>query len=189
MPFAVKRLTPELLSDLEQLFGGNGACGGCWCQAWRIEPGEHWSDIKGAIAKARLRKGVRNGSIQGMLAYDKSTPVGWCTFGPRDSFPRLNRAPSLRCDDSDHVWSIPCFFVPRAFRGKGIASDLLAGALEEMKRSRAEIAEGYPTKPGKDGEYISAFSWTGTRSMFKKAGFTVAGNRKGAKQRVRKSLS
>jgi len=189
MSYTVRKLSPRLLSDLEKLFGANGACGGCWCQAWRIEKGERWPEIKGAKARSRLRKGVRNGSIRGMLAYDKSVPVGWCTFGPRHSFPRLNRAPSLRCGDPERVWSVPCFFVPRAYRGKGIASELLAGALKEMGRRGVEIAEGYPTKPGKDGKYISSFSWTGTQSMFKKAGFSIAGNPNGAKQRVRKFLS
>lgn len=189
MRFTTKELTPELWPLLEHLFGSNGACGGCWCQAWRIEKGEHWSDIKGMKAKARLRKGVRNGTVHGILAFDKKTPVGWCTFGPRDSFSRLNRAPTLQCSDSSHVWSLPCFFVPRAYRGKGVASALLSHALRAMKKRRVEIAEGYPTKPDKNGFYIASFSWTGTRSMFKNAGFTVAGNPDGSKQRVRKILS
>ena len=33
-------LTPELWSDLEQLFGARGACGGCWCMWWRLSAGE-----------------------------------------------------------------------------------------------------------------------------------------------------
>jgi predicted GNAT family acetyltransferase len=189
MPFTTKELTPELWPQLEQLFGSNGACGGCWCQAWRIEKGERWLDVKGSKAKARLRKGVSGGTTFGILAFDKEIPVGWCTFGPRDSFSRLNRARTLKCDDSFRVWSLPCFFVPRPYRGKGVASVLLAHALKAMERQGVEIAEGYPTKPDKHGFYIAAFSWTGTRSMFTNAGFTVAGNPGGSKQRVRKFLN
>ncbi len=189
MSITTKELTPQLWPQLEQLFGSNGACGGCRCQAWRIEKGEHWRDVKGPKAKARLRKGVRNGTTYGILAFDKKIPTGWCTFGPRDSFSRLNRAPTLTCDNSSRVWSLPCFFVPRPYRGKGVASAMLAHALTVMKRGGVQIAEGYPTKPDKNGHYIAAFSWTGTRSMFAHAGFTVAGNSNGAKQRVRKFLN
>ncbi len=53
---------------------------------------------------------------------------------------------------------------------------------------KVEIVEGYPVKPNKDGQYIAAFSWTGTRELFKNAGFRVVGNRDGGKQRVRKVL-
>ena len=188
MSFTTRELTPELWPDLEKLFGKKGACGGCWCQAWRIEKGVRWSDIKGPKAKSRLRRGVRTGVVHGVLAYDGRTPAGWCTFGPRDSFPRLNRATSLRCNDSSRVWSLPCFFVPREYRGQGVATALLTRALEIMRRLDVEIAEGYPSKPGAGGRYIAAFSWTGTRSMFKHAGFTLAGNPEGSKQRMRAHL-
>jgi len=144
--------------------------------------------VKGPKAKARLRSGVRKGTIHGVIAFDRGAPVGWCTFGPRDSFPRLNRARTLQCDDSYRVWSLPCFFVRRSHRGQGVASALLKHALKIMKHQNIEIAEGYPTKPGKNGRYITEFSWTGTRSMFRNAGFTVAGNRGGSKQRVRRVL-
>jgi GNAT superfamily N-acetyltransferase len=183
-----RKLTPELWPAVEALFGARGACGGCWCQAWRIERGERWKAVQGDVAKERLHAGVLDGSVHAILAFDEKTPVGWCTFGPRKSFPRLDRAPSLRCDDAERVWSIPCFFVARGYRGRGVATAMLAHALRAMAARGAEIAEGYPSKPGKDGRYIAAFSWTGTRSLFEKAGFSVAGNPDGGKQRVRKIL-
>jgi hypothetical protein len=43
-------LTPALWPALEQLFGPNGACGGCWCMWWRIEKGERYE------GKQRYRK-------------------------------------------------------------------------------------------------------------------------------------
>ncbi|NTV04038.1 GNAT family N-acetyltransferase, partial [bacterium] len=42
-----RELTPSLWPQVEELFGAKGACGGCWCQAWRIGPGEKWDEIKG----------------------------------------------------------------------------------------------------------------------------------------------
>jgi GNAT superfamily N-acetyltransferase len=188
MSLSTLELTPRLWPKVEALFGKNGACGGCWCQAWRIEKGEKWNDVKGVVAKERLRKGILKGTTRGIIAFDGETPVGWCTFGPRDSFPRLNRARSLQCDDSYRVWSLPCFFVIRGRRGKGVAKAMLKHALKVMKDKGVEIAEGYPSKPGPDGRYIDAFAWTGTISLFEKAGFVTAGNAEGGKRRVRKRL-
>jgi GNAT superfamily N-acetyltransferase len=188
MKISTRVLAPDLWPELEHLFRPNGACGGCWCQAWRVEKGERWEEIKGAPAKRRLRKGVVAGAVHGILAFNGKEPVGWCTFGPRISFPRLDRAPSLKCDDPSMVWSIPCFYVKRAFRREGVATALLDHALRAMRRAGVGIVEGYPAKPDSAGKYIDTFAWTGTRSLFQKAGFAIVGNPEGGKQRVRKTL-
>lgn len=189
MRITTKEMIPDLWPELENLFGANGACGGCWCQAWCIEKGDRWDGIKGPIARERLRAGVGNGSVYGILAFIQARPVGWCTFGPRDSFPRLNRARTLKCDDSALVWSIPCFFVARGYRRQGVAAVLLSHALEAIKGRGGKIVEAYPSKPDEAGEYIETFAWTGTQSLFQKAGFTVVGNPEGSKQRVRRVFS
>jgi len=189
MHLTTKELVPELWPKVETLFGKQGACGGCWCQAWRIEKGEKWGEVKGAVARRRLRKGILDGTVDAVLAFDGEIPVGWCTFGPRDSFPRLNRARSLQCGDSSAVWSLPCFFVIRGYREKGVAKAMIRHALRIMKARGVEIAEGYPSKPDRNGRYIAAFSWTGTISLFEKAGFVTVGNPQGGKRRVRKQLS
>ena len=56
MSLTTKELTPARWKDMEELFGANGACGGCWCMAWRIEKGEKWAEVKGANAKQRMKK-------------------------------------------------------------------------------------------------------------------------------------
>ena len=188
MDITTRDLAPELWPAVEVLFGATGACGGCWCQAWRFAPPEKWSTIKGATAKERLHAGILAGTVHGVLAFDGDTPVGWCTFGPRLSFPRLALARTLRCDDAERVWSIPCFFVARGYRGRGVATALLDHAVKSMVRRGVEIIEGYPTKPNESGRYIAGFAWTGTRSLFGKAGFVVVSNPEGSKQRVRRAL-
>jgi GNAT superfamily N-acetyltransferase len=189
MNVVTQDLSPHLWPEVEALFGTKGACGGCWCQAWRIEKGERWSDVQGANAKERLRNGILDGTTLGILAFDGDAPIGWCTYGPRDSFPRLNRARSLACDDSWRVWSLPCFFVLRQYRRQGVAGALLERALLAIAERGGEIAEGYPAAPNQDGSYIDAFSWTGTISLFEKAGFTLVGNPTGSKRRMRRLLS
>lgn len=188
MKLAFKYMAPELWDDVVALFGSKGACGGCWCQAWRIEKGEKWKDIQGEKAKERLHNGIINNTVFAVIAYDGIKPVGWCTYGPRLTFPRIERARTLKCDNAEIVWSLPCFFILRGYRRKGIAAAMLNHAIEDIKKRNGKIAEGYPSKPDGDGKYIDTFVWTGTQSLFSKAGFAVAGNPDGSKQRVRKYL-
>lgn len=189
MKIITKELTPDLWPALETLFGHNGACGGCWCQSWRVAKGESWDELKGAMAKERLREGVKKSTTLGILAFASDQPVGWCNFGPRLTFPRLERARTLKCADADQVWSITCFYVARGWRERGVATALLDHALRAMKKRKVRIVEGYPSKPDKDGRYVPTFAWTGTQALFQKAGFEVVGNPEGGRQRVRRNLA
>src|SRR5262249_49234892 len=45
MTWTVKEYAPSLWPALEELFGENGACGGCWCMVWRVQKGERWDEL------------------------------------------------------------------------------------------------------------------------------------------------
>ena len=189
MALEFRDLTPRLWPELERLFGKNGACGGCWCMWWRIEKGERWHEVKGAPAKRRFRALVRAGRANGVLAFEGGEPVGWCAYQRRVELPRLDRAPSLACDDAERVWSLPCFFVKAGWRGKGVARGLLGAALGQLRRRGAGVVEGYPVKPPRPGERMpGAFVWTGTPGLFRAAGFRPAARRPRGRQRVRLAL-
>jgi GNAT superfamily N-acetyltransferase len=182
-------LTPRRWKDLEKLFGPNGAAAGCWCTFWRLEKGERYADLKGAKAKKKMKAMVADGRAEGLLAYRGKEPVGWLTLGKRKDFPALDRAPSLQCDDAERVWSVPCFFIKPGHRGSGVAGALLEAAVEELRRRRAAVIEGYPLKPPRPGEKIpAAFAWTGTLPLFQKQGFKVVAAKAKGKQRVRREL-
>jgi predicted GNAT family acetyltransferase len=156
---------------------------------WRLEQGERFDEIKGPKAKRRMKALVESGKARGILAFDGDEPIGWCALGRRTDFAKLNRAPSLRCDDAEQVWSLPCFFVKNGYRGKGVAKALLQAALAVLRRSEVETVEAYPVRPKVAGQKIPpAFAWTGTRALFDPLGFQVVGNEEGGKQRMRKKL-
>jgi len=186
MVLSIRELKPGLWKDVEKLFGEKGACGGCWCMFWRHPLGEKWDEVKGKKNKQRFQKLVKSGKAHGALAYADREPVGWVSFDPRTDYLKLDRAPSLTCDDADRVWAIPCFYIAPKFRNKGVAAELLKAAVRMIKTKRGKIIEGYPVKPQKNGSKIpAAFAYTGTPPMFSSAGFKIVGGRDSGKLRVR----
>jgi GNAT superfamily N-acetyltransferase len=185
----IRELKPDLWPALENLFGPNGACAGCWCIWWRLEKGEHWPNVKGAPAKRRFKALVKSGKAKGLIAFDRDQPVGWLALGPRTEFLRLDRAPSLACDDAKKVWSLPCFYVKSGYRGKGVAMALLKRAVDLLRKRGAKVLEGYPVSPHERGGQIPAvFAYTGTVAMFDAAGFKPADKKERGKRRVRLEL-
>jgi GNAT superfamily N-acetyltransferase len=162
-------VTPERWTDLEKLFGKHGASGGCWCMWWRLKRSE-FVEQKGEGNRKALKRIVDSGEIPGILAYANGEPVGWCSVGPRESYPALERSRVLKRVDDKPVWSIVCFFVSKPFRYKGVTLALLKAAITHVKEHGGKIVEGYPVEP-KKGQTPDAFAYTGLASAFRKAGF------------------
>jgi GNAT superfamily N-acetyltransferase len=181
-------LTPELWPAIVQLFGDNGACGGCWCMFWRVEKGERYADVRGAPARRRFKRLVLDGKAHGVLAFAADEPVGWCAFQRRVELPRLDRAPSLRIADADRVWSLPCFFIKPGWRGRGVATQLLAAAERALRDQGAEVLEAYPVLATPERKLANTDAYTGVTGMFEAAGFECAAARPRGKQRYRKQL-
>jgi GNAT superfamily N-acetyltransferase len=151
------------------LFGPRGACGGCWCMYWRL-PRTQFTAQKGEGTKRAFQHVVESGEIVGLLAYAKGQPVGWCAIAPRENYPVLERSRILKRVDEAPVWSVVCFFVSKEFRGKGMTTALLRGAVDYARQQGARIIEGYPIEP-KNPRIPAAFAWTGLASAFRQAGF------------------
>lgn len=170
-------LTLDRWKDLEELFGERGACGGCWCMWWRLSRSE-FERQKGSKNKAALKKIVKSGQIPGILAYSEGKPIAWCSVGPRETYPVLERYRSLKRivenpaegGDDKPVWSVVCLFVAKPFRNQGVSVEIIKAAVNYAKKNGAKIVEGYPKEP-KKGRWPDAFIWTGHVSAFLKAGF------------------
>lgn len=70
MKLKIRALTPSLWPALEDLFGKNGACNGCWCMYWRI--GSAYRKNSREANKAAFHKVVKKGPSPGLLAFDGS---------------------------------------------------------------------------------------------------------------------
>ncbi len=175
-PVACRPVAPADAGAITQLFSANSVCRGCWCMHWRVEKGgKTWNACWGEPNRRTFLKLLKDGRVQGSLAFAADKPVGWCNFGPREDFPRLKRSRVLAYKAAPDTWSINCFFVAAGWRKRGIASGLLKSAMETAFERGARVLEAYPTPQRQGQDLVAPFAWTGTRALFAKAGFKPSG--------------
>jgi GNAT superfamily N-acetyltransferase len=179
-------LTPATWAAFEDLFGANGACGGCWCMYWRTTPPE-FRGGKGEGNRQALKGLVESGDVPGILAFLDERAVGWCSVAPRQQFPGLARARTLKPVDDQPVWSISCLFIRPGYRGKGISLALIRAACEHVAAQGGRLVEAYPVVPKK--KVADVFAWTGVASAFERAGFSTVKRPGEARIIVRREVS
>jgi GNAT superfamily N-acetyltransferase len=171
MPLTIRPLTPDLWPALADLFGQNGACGGCWCMYWRI--GSAYRQRPRADNMAAFRALVTRGPPPGLLAFEGEVAVGWCQLTPRAALPWLDRTWRLKRVDDLPVWSLSCLYVRKGHRRRGVTAALIRAALQAAKRADAPALEAYPL----DADESPSASGTGYASTFARAAFETIARR------------
>ena len=170
--------TPERWSDLESLFGKNGANAGCWCMFWRLERAM-FKKTKGEGNRQILKQIVEGDEQPGILAYDGMQAVGWCGIAPREKLAALENSRILKRVDNQPVWSITCFFTLKEARRQGIMEALIKAAVKHAKSNGAQIVEAYPINmqsPKLAGQTFNSYSgYMGVASAFRALGFEQVG--------------
>lgn len=179
---AVHPLTPERWGDLEALFGPRGACGGCWCMWWRLRRVD-FGRQQGEGNRLALKALVDAGEVPGLLACAGGEAVGWCSVGPREAYPVLDRSPVLKRVDERPVWSVVCFYVAPAWRGRGVMTRLLEAAVAYAREHGAALVEGYPKDA--PGRAPDLYLFTGLMPTFERAGFVEVARRSRTRPIVR----
>lgn len=177
--------TAERWKELEELFGSRGACGGCWCMAWR-KTKKAFVAGKGDANRRALKKLTASKVPPGVLLYRGDEVVGWCSIAPRANFVRLEASRVWAPVDEKPVWSVSCFFVKKGFRNQGLSVELLKGAMEFARKHGAKIVEGYPNDI--KNKLPDAFVWTGLMASYKRAGFKDVARRSEQKPIMRREL-
>jgi GNAT superfamily N-acetyltransferase len=169
----VRPLSEDDWPVIAELFGPNGVGGGCWCMWPRVpRGGKLWDECKGERNRDAFRRLVQAGEVHGVLAFAGDQPVGWCSFGPREDFPRLDTVRVLRHECGAGTWSIVCFYIKTAWRRRGMAGRLLEAATARAFALGARAVEGYPVLPKEPGVPApAAFAWMGVPALFEAAGY------------------
>ncbi|MHB8890748.1 MAG: GNAT family N-acetyltransferase, partial [Candidatus Limnocylindrales bacterium] len=168
----VRPLTVDTWEALAALFAAGGDPKGCWCQFWRMT-GSNWTHTTPDDKRDALRALVGRDPAPGLVAMRDGKAVGWVGLGPRENFGRLARSRTIPQLPGDGVWVVNCFVVAKTARRSGVARALLDAAVAYARAHGASVLEGYPAETG--GERMSSASaYTGTTSMFERAGFEVA---------------
>lgn len=165
--FVVRPLSPDTWPDFAALVERhNGIWGGCWCLEFHPE-GRERSARRRELKEAR----VRHGTAHAALVYDGDACVGWCQFGSPGELPRIKHQRAYREGlQALPDWRITCFFVDKGWRGKGVATAALAGALQQIARLGGGTVESYPEDAS--GRRVSAsFLYNSRLAMFEAQGF------------------
>jgi len=191
MTLRIEPLTPELWPAFEELFGPQGACYGCWCTAFRLEPKVRQA-LSGAEKKAVMYGRVQAGPPPGLLGFEGAMPVCWVQVGPRLDIPRWNtervasRPLGAEDENDPSIWAISCFFTAAKRRGFGYSHPMVAGAIAYAKANGAKLLEACPMDEAKRSKSIGLF--VGSTRVFKAAGFEKVAERKAGRPLMRLTL-
>lgn len=154
------------------LFGNRGACANCWCMFYRLKQAEFKAGKVNDINKNRMKKLIWEEKPVGVIAIHEGQAIAWCAFAPREDYLKLENSRIHKRIDDNTVWSIPCFFIDKKFRRKGISVALLQGVIEYARKNNIRIIEAYPTIPTQE-VLPDAFVWIGLYKSFERAGFEI----------------
>jgi len=173
----IQPATPALWPLIEDLFArrAGGDARFCWCIWWRVRAKDFAASTP-AANRARLHALVESGPPPGLIALEDGRAVGWVGLGPRPDFERIERSRVIPRVEGATPWAVVCFVVAEATRGRGVASTLLAAAVEHARAAGAPAVEGYPidVAAAPADAVRDTAAYVGTRSMFERAGFRLA---------------
>jgi GNAT superfamily N-acetyltransferase len=171
-------LTADRWADLETLFGPErGANSGCWCM-WLRANGPTFKALEKAGRKDAFRALVTEGPPPGLLAYQRSEPVGWCAVAPRRQSARFKTAKTSRLEEhdvSDDIYAITCFFIHKDYRQQGLMLRLTWAAIAFAQAQGAAALDVCAIEPDKPLVWGEGF--VGIASVFRHLGFVEIARR------------
>jgi ribosomal protein S18 acetylase RimI-like enzyme len=177
--YSTDELSSKTWSDFESLFRKPGEWSNCQCMWFHRQGPRPKEEVEGLTSKERNQKNfqnqknlVRRGLSHGILVYLAEDPIGWCQYGAKEEFPRIDNGPKYRgvppVEGGKKLWRITCFCVDKKHRNRGVAKVGLHAAMSSIKKKGGGVVEAYPTTR-KEGLALHRES----APMFKKEGFSV----------------
>ncbi len=192
MIIEIKKLTPDLAEDYARYFDTtphNDTYGiKCYCVSWRNDDSyfgdDHWYPTP-EERRERAIQFVKDGKLQGYLAYHDGRIVGWCnaTEDCRLGVKHLHSCgwPIEECREGIKIKSIFCFVIAPDVQRKGIATQLVERVCRDATHDGFDFVEAYTNDKFIDDGY------KGPLAMYEKCGFIKHSEQNG-KIVMRKSL-
>ena len=183
MNIKISKLTPDLAEDyalfFEKIPHDDHTVKDelpCYCVTWRSDDtyvgNDHWYPTR-EERRERAIQFIKNGKLQGYLAYHGNTIVGWCNAtGNCQSGVDYLRAyyPIEEYRTDVKVKSIFCFVIVPELQRKGIATQLVEYICKEAADDGFDFVEAYVNREFTD----TANELRGPLAMYEKCWFSKA---------------
>jgi len=187
MNIEIRKLTPDLAEDYAHFhdatpYRGPEGVIHCYCVSWRSggwsgADGEHWFPTR-EERREKAIEFVKNGYIQGYLAYRGDEIVGWCNANAdcRECAEYLRTYWPIEEVRADvRVKSIFCFLIAPEMQRKGIATQLIERVCRDADDEGFDFVEACVEKKPRKG----ATDFMGSTALYEKCGFSQYAKRKG----------
>ena len=179
MNLTIKPLTPELAEDYVSFFDetqhNDKWNTKCYCVCWCSNEPAGIDCSTEEKRKTVAIQFVKDGNLQGYLAYSNNEVVGWCNANTKADctagkfWKHMMSSVPIEESTDRKVKSVFCFTIAPRMQRKGIATQLLDRVCNDASEEGFDFVEVYPNK------FVNAESenHVGFIEMYKKLGFTV----------------
>jgi len=125
----------------------------------------------GPVSREEAARQIGTGVLRGYLAYIDGISIGWCNANDRANYPaKPYHDVPFHAPAENREKAVICFEIAPEYRGKGIATALLARVCEDAK------AEGYAAVVGFPVVRAERYEWDcrGPLRLYEKLGFVKA---------------
>lgn len=179
MDLEIRALAPELAPDYFDFFENRAFTDGspyrCYCQMFQASKAEAEAAYSGLApeklgraARREAERQIREGRLRGYLAYAGGQAIGWCNACDRANLPEDPCVgPCRHAPAEARIKAVLCFEIAPEWRGRGVATALLARAIADAAAEGYAAIEAYPQM--REARY--EWDYAGPVRLYEKAGF------------------
>ena len=198
MDIEIRKLTPDLAEEYVNFFDTTAHDVNidehkCYCVTWRsdesyIGNGDHWYPTR-KERRERALQFVKDGYLQGYLAYCGDKIMGWCnaTANCQGCLDYLRSFWPIEAYCADRkVKSVFCFMIAPEMQRKGVATKLLERICKDATDDGFDFVEAY-ADVNETRVFDTPHNFMGHFAMYEKCGFNKYAEQEG-KIVMRKAL-
>jgi len=174
----IKRLTPEMADDFlryfdEVAFTDHEEWNACYCLEGHMTQAENDALSDKSARREKARHMVETGAMQGYLVYAGQEMIAWCSAGCKAGYRALSQECFCTGDlRPEEIFVLYCMDVAPAWRGQGLARQLIDRVVADAREAGFTAVEVYPF-----GDTDFAWQYRGPKALYERMGFQVVADR------------